>query len=180
MTEGIIASSSPTSEQQQQREPTAKMSPEAETVGHVSDSDTPTTPNAMEEEEEEEEENIAEKGNSEDKESEEKESTEDDPQPPEPPKKTKKELEEEARKRKEKYKDWPMKNIDEPHNNDVLYGRGGEYCFQEEPFLSVVIRKFKLFLIIEFSFQLSRRNKSSSRQQALPENGRRSKNRLRQ
>jgi hypothetical protein len=29
---------------------------------------------------------------------------------------------------KEKYKDWPMKNIEEPHDNDVLYGRGGKCC----------------------------------------------------
>jgi hypothetical protein len=27
----------------------------------------------------------------------------------------------------ESYKDWPMKNIREPHDHDVLYGRGGTY-----------------------------------------------------
>lgn len=26
---------------------------------------------------------------------------------------------------KEKYKDWPLQNIKEPHENDVMYGRGG-------------------------------------------------------
>jgi len=26
---------------------------------------------------------------------------------------------------KEKYKDWPVRNITEPHENDVMYGRGG-------------------------------------------------------
>ena len=26
---------------------------------------------------------------------------------------------------REKYKDWPMNNIKEPHENDVMYGRGG-------------------------------------------------------
>merc|ERR1712238_195016 len=26
---------------------------------------------------------------------------------------------------KEKYKDWPLRNINEPHENDVMYGRGG-------------------------------------------------------
>lgn len=40
------------------------------------------------------------------------------------------EEEEEAKKQreaelKEKYKDWPVKNIKEPHDNDVMYGRGG-------------------------------------------------------
>jgi len=38
--------------------------------------------------------------------------------------------EEEAKKKRdaelrEKYKDWPLKNIKEPHENDVMYGRGG-------------------------------------------------------
>jgi len=28
-----------------------------------------------------------------------------------------------------KYVDWPVRNIKEPHNNDVLYGRGGEYDY---------------------------------------------------
>jgi hypothetical protein len=28
---------------------------------------------------------------------------------------------------REKYKDWPLKNIEEPHDNDVLYGRGGKF-----------------------------------------------------
>ena len=45
-----------------------------------------------------------------------------------------KEVNEEEEKRKkeeeealrEKYKDWPMKNISEVHDNDVLYGRGGK------------------------------------------------------
>jgi hypothetical protein len=27
---------------------------------------------------------------------------------------------------KKKYADWPFRNIKEPHENDVLYGRGGE------------------------------------------------------
>merc|ERR1712032_216705 len=40
-----------------------------------------------------------------------------------------KEKEEAEKKRmeelKEKYKDWPLKNIKDPHENDVLYGRGG-------------------------------------------------------
>lgn len=39
------------------------------------------------------------------------------------------EEEEEKKKRdaelREKYKDWPMRNIKEPHENDVMYGRGG-------------------------------------------------------
>jgi len=29
-------------------------------------------------------------------------------------------------KAKSKYVDWPVRNIKEPHNNDILYGRGGE------------------------------------------------------
>merc|ERR1719464_1730764 len=40
-----------------------------------------------------------------------------------------KEKEEAEKKRirelQEKYKDWPLKNIKEPHENDVMYGRGG-------------------------------------------------------
>merc|ERR1711933_102442 len=40
-----------------------------------------------------------------------------------------KEKEEAEKKRieelKEKYKDWPLKGIKEPHDNDVMYGRGG-------------------------------------------------------
>lgn len=42
--------------------------------------------------------------------------------------------EELAKKEKEeeelriKYKDWPMKDISEPHENDVLYGRGGRFA----------------------------------------------------
>jgi hypothetical protein len=39
------------------------------------------------------------------------------------------EEEEEKKKRdaelREKYKDWPLRNIKEPHDNDVMYGRGG-------------------------------------------------------
>jgi hypothetical protein len=27
---------------------------------------------------------------------------------------------------KKKYADWPIRDIKEPHDNDVLYGRGGE------------------------------------------------------
>jgi hypothetical protein len=27
---------------------------------------------------------------------------------------------------KKNYTDWPLRNIKEPHDNDVLYGRGGE------------------------------------------------------
>lgn len=27
---------------------------------------------------------------------------------------------------KKKYTDWPVREIREPHDNDVLYGRGGE------------------------------------------------------
>ena len=26
-----------------------------------------------------------------------------------------------------KYSDWPVRDIKEPHNNDVLYGRGGKF-----------------------------------------------------
>ena len=38
--------------------------------------------------------------------------------------------EEETKKKRdaelrEKYKDWPLRNIKEPHDNDVMYGRGG-------------------------------------------------------
>jgi len=38
--------------------------------------------------------------------------------------------EEQAKKKRdaelrEKYKDWPLRNIKEPHDNDVMYGRGG-------------------------------------------------------
>lgn len=33
----------------------------------------------------------------------------------------------EGDKSEKKYVDWPLKNIEEPHENDVLYGRGGEY-----------------------------------------------------
>ena len=38
--------------------------------------------------------------------------------------------EEQAKKQRdaelrEKYKDWPLRNIKEPHDNDVMYGRGG-------------------------------------------------------
>lgn len=29
--------------------------------------------------------------------------------------------------KKEPVKDWPMRNIAEPHDHDVLYGRGGEF-----------------------------------------------------
>lgn len=31
----------------------------------------------------------------------------------------------EEKKDEEKYKDWPFRNVKEPHANDVLYGRGG-------------------------------------------------------
>ena len=31
----------------------------------------------------------------------------------------------EAKPKKKKYTDWPFKNIKEPHDHDVLYGRGG-------------------------------------------------------
>jgi hypothetical protein len=36
-----------------------------------------------------------------------------------------KETEEEEERRKKKYANWPMRDIKEPHENDVLYGRGG-------------------------------------------------------
>jgi hypothetical protein len=47
---------------------------------------------------------------------------------PEKPKETKEETEEEKQEREElkkKYANWPLKNIKEPHDNDVMYGRGG-------------------------------------------------------
>lgn len=45
---------------------------------------------------------------------------------PKPTKKEEaKETEEEAERRKKKYANWPMRDIKEPHENDVLYGRGG-------------------------------------------------------
>ena len=40
----------------------------------------------------------------------------------------KEETEEEKKKREElkkKYADWPLRNIKEPHENDVMFGRGG-------------------------------------------------------
>lgn len=44
------------------------------------------------------------------------------------PKEKKEETPEEKQKRealKKKYANWPLKNIKEPHDNDVMYGRGG-------------------------------------------------------
>jgi hypothetical protein len=40
--------------------------------------------------------------------------------------KVKQEEKEETAEDLEKYKDWPLRDIKEPHDNDVLYGRGGE------------------------------------------------------
>ena len=30
--------------------------------------------------------------------------------------------------KKKKYTDWPLRDIKEPHEHDVLYGRGGGMC----------------------------------------------------
>lgn len=54
----------------------------------------------------------------------------------EAPTEVKDEIDEEARRkdeeeRKERWKDYPLKGIDEPHDNDVLFGRGGQYCFRK-------------------------------------------------
>lgn len=64
---------------------------------------------------------------------------------------------------REKYKDWPMKSIEEPHDNDVLYGRGGkldqvkEFC---DGFVSFISRI------------RNRRDEPPSRKQAISQNGR--------
>lgn len=66
------------------------------------------------------------------KESSDAETEADDPEDtrsPEEKEKEAKEKEEAEKKRIEelkiKYKDWPLKDIKEPHENDVMYGRGG-------------------------------------------------------
>jgi hypothetical protein len=33
-----------------------------------------------------------------------------------------------AEPKKTKYENWPLRDIKEPHENDVLYGRGGGMC----------------------------------------------------
>jgi hypothetical protein len=65
-------------------------------------------------------------GKDDDEESETKQETEPEADSPKPIKKEEaKETEEEAERRKKKYANWPMRDIKEPHENDVLYGRGG-------------------------------------------------------
>lgn len=55
---------------------------------------------------------------------------EDDGKSPEEKAKEAKEKEEAEKKRvdelKKKYANWPLRDIKEPHENDVMYGRGGE------------------------------------------------------
>jgi hypothetical protein len=34
-------------------------------------------------------------------------------------------IEDTSKSEKKKYNDWPVREIKEPHDNDVLYGRGG-------------------------------------------------------
>jgi hypothetical protein len=34
----------------------------------------------------------------------------------------------EEKERKERWKDYPLKDVDEVHDHDVLFGRGGQYC----------------------------------------------------
>jgi hypothetical protein len=92
-------------------------------------------------------------------------------------------VEEEAKPKKTKIVDWPLRDISEPHPNDVLYGRGGE-CMRREvlrrrglcaheriesdlyplQLLNTHVPYFKLLLFY-------RRHESPSRQQAVPQNG---------
>jgi hypothetical protein len=68
-------------------------------------------------------------GNSDEKKGED-EAKEDDGKTPEERAKEEKENEEAEKKRieelKKKYADWPLRDVKEPHENDVMYGRGGE------------------------------------------------------
>lgn len=116
----------------------------------------------------------------------EKETKEEDAAPPQ--------ITEEDRK---KYANWPVKDIKEPHPNDVLYGRGGMFIclFILRRILLPILHAWKIVIlcgmfisqyILLYSLsmyyptynQFHRWHQSSCGQQTLSQNGRRPQSRL--
>jgi hypothetical protein len=63
----------------------------------------------------------------------------------------------EEKERKERWKDYPLKDVDEVHDHDVLFGRGGQYFFVW--MLSFWVGLMNAHVILHSYF---RRHKSSS------------------
>lgn len=53
-------------------------------------------------------------------------------------------------------KDWPLRDIKEPTDNDVLFGRGGEYFFTTRSVVATAIRLLSHRVLLGYN----RRNKS--------------------
>lgn len=79
---------------------------------------------------------------------------------------------EERKERKIDPKDWPLRDIKEPHENDVLFGRGGKHLDGLLIYDFCKCRNSKRKLIFFcFLFGYHRGYKSCKRQQTIPKNG---------